>query len=292
MAKRIKQIAIYGKGGIGKSTTTSNISAALSTFGFKVMQFGCDPKSDSTNTLRGGTFIPTVLDTLRDKGGGVKAQDVVYEGFNGIYCVEAGGPAPGVGCAGRGITTAVSLFKQQHVFDELELDYVIFDVLGDVVCGGFAVPIREGIAEHVFTVSSADFMAIYAANNLFTGIKKYSNSGGALLGGIIANSINKEYSRTIIDDFASRTSTKVVEYIPRSVTVTQSELQGKTTIEAAPDSKQAEIYKDLARKIADHEKSEIPQPLTGVELREWAAGWADRLLEIETGVVSDEKAAI
>ncbi|MDR1509442.1 MAG: nitrogenase iron protein [Synergistaceae bacterium] len=292
MAKRIKQIAIYGKGGIGKSTTTSNISAALSLLGFKVMQFGCDPKSDSTNTLRGGTFIPTVLDTLRDKGGGVRVHDVVYEGFNGIYCVEAGGPAPGVGCAGRGITTAVSLFKQQHVFDELGLDYVIFDVLGDVVCGGFAVPIREGIAEHVFTVSSSDFMAIYAANNLFTGIKKYSSSGGALLGGIIANSINQDYSRAIIDDFASRTGTRVVEYVPRSVTVTQSELQGKTTIEAAPDSIQAGIYKNLASKIASHNVSEIPQPLTGTELREWAAKWADRLLEIETGVINEEKAAI
>jgi nitrogenase iron protein NifH len=178
------------------------------------------------------------------------------------------------------------------VFEELELDYVIFDVLGDVVCGGFAVPIREGIAEHVFTVSSSDFMAIYAANNLFTGIKKYSNSGGALLGGIIANSINKDYSRTIIDDFANRTKTKIVEYVPRSVTVTQSELQGKTTIEAAPDSKQAEVYRELARKIAAHEVSETPQPLSGAELREWAAGWADKLLELETGVIDDEKAAI
>jgi nitrogenase iron protein NifH len=292
MAKKIKQIAIYGKGGIGKSTTTSNISAALSTFGFKVMQFGCDPKSDSTNTLREGAFIPTVLDTLRSKGGSVKAHDVVYEGFNGIYCVEAGGPAPGVGCAGRGIITAVSLFKQQHVFEDLDLDYVIFDVLGDVVCGGFAVPIREGIAEHVFTVSSADFMAIYAANNLFLGIKKYSASGGALLGGIIANSINEDYSRTIINDFASQTKTKVVEYIPRSVTVTQSELKGKTTIEAAPDSKQAGVYMDLARKIAAHETSEVPQPLTVTELRDWAARWADKLLEIESYVVNDEKAAI
>jgi nitrogenase iron protein NifH len=189
MAKDIRQIAIYGKGGIGKSTTTSNLAAALSTQGYRVMQFGCDPKADSTNTLRGGSYIPTVLDTLREKGS-VKARDVIFEGFNGIYCVEAGGPAPGVGCAGRGIITAVELFKQQRVFEELDLDFVIYDVLGDVVCGGFAMPIREGIARHVFTVSSGDFMSIYASNNLFKGIKKYSNNGGALLGGIIANSIN------------------------------------------------------------------------------------------------------
>lgn len=287
MSKKIKQIAIYGKGGIGKSTTTSNISAALSTAGYKVMQFGCDPKSDSTNTLRGGKYIPTVLDTLREKNA-VKAHEVIYEGFHGIYCVEAGGPAPGVGCAGRGIITAVQLFKQQKVFEELDLDFVIYDVLGDVVCGGFAVPIREGIAEHVFTVSSADFMAVYAANNLFKGIQKYSNAGGALLGGVIANSINAPYAREIIDDFVKQTNTQVVEYVPRSVTVTQSELQGKTTIEAAPDSKQAGIYRSLAKKIAEHTESKVPSPLDVKELREWAAKWADYLLALETGEVRTE----
>lgn len=282
--KKATQIAIYGKGGIGKSTTTSNISAALAVAGYKVMQFGCDPKSDSTNTLRGGKYIPTVLDTLREKNV-VKAEDVIHEGFGGVYCVEAGGPAPGVGCAGRGIITAVQLLKQQRIFEELQLDYVIFDVLGDVVCGGFAVPIREGIAEHVFTVSSADFMAIYAANNLFKGIQKYSNSGGALLGGVIANSINAPYAREILDDFVKQTSTQVVEYIPRSVTVTQSELQGKTTIEAAPGSAQAKVYRSLAEKIAGHTESKVPSPLEVKELREWAAKWADRLLALETGEI-------
>lgn len=287
MAKKIKQIAIYGKGGIGKSTTTSNISAALSTAGYKVMQFGCDPKSDSTNTLRDGKYIPTILDTLREKNV-VKASEVIFEGFNGIYCVEAGGPAPGVGCAGRGIITAVQLFKQQRVFEELDLDYVIYDVLGDVVCGGFAVPIREGIAEHVFTVSSADFMAIYAANNLFKGIHKYSNSGGALLGGVIANSINAPYAREIIDDFVAQTKTQVVEYVPRSVTVTQSELQGKTTIEAAPDSQQAKVYKTLAEKIVNHTESKVPSPLEVQNLREWASKWGDYLLALESGVIRTE----
>ena len=287
MSKKIKQIAIYGKGGIGKSTTTSNISAALSAEGYKVMQFGCDPKSDSTNTLRGGKYIPTVLDTLREKNV-VKAHEVIFEGFNGIYCVEAGGPAPGVGCAGRGIITAVQLFKQQKVFEELDLDFVIYDVLGDVVCGGFAVPIREGIAEHVFTVSSADFMAVYAANNLFKGIKKYSNAGGALLGGVIANSINAPYAKEIIDDFVRQTNTQVVEYVPRSVTVTQSELQGKTTIEAAPDSKQAGVYRSLAKKIAGHTESRVPTPLEVGALREWASKWADYLLALETGEVRVE----
>ncbi|MDR2499989.1 MAG: nitrogenase iron protein [Treponema sp.] len=289
MAKA-KQIAIYGKGGIGKSTTTSNLSAALSKLGFKVMQFGCDPKSDSTNTLRDGAYIPTVLDTLREKNE-VNAHEVIYQGFNGIYCVEAGGPAPGVGCAGRGIITAVELFKQQRIFEELDLDFVIYDVLGDVVCGGFAVPIREGIAEHVFTVSSADFMAVYAANNLFRGIQKYSKAGGALLGGLIANSINQPYAKEIIDDFVAQTKTRVVEYIPRSVTVTQCELQGKTTIEAAPDSAQARVYSSLAEKIAAHQESKTPAPLEARELREWAGKWGQYLLAFETGDIRRELTA-
>ncbi|MDR0887901.1 MAG: nitrogenase iron protein [Candidatus Methanoplasma sp.] len=280
MAKKIKQIAIYGKGGIGKSTTTSNITAALSESGLNVMQFGCDPKSDSTNTLRGGTYIPTVLDTLREKTK-VDAHEVIYEGFNGIHCVEAGGPAPGVGCAGRGIITAVQFFKQQNIYEELDLDVVLYDVLGDVVCGGFAVPIREGIAQHVFTVSSSDFMSIYASNNLFKGISSYSKSGGALLGGVIANSINQDYSKQIVDDFVKRTNTQIMEYVPRSVTVTQSELQGKTVIEAAPDSAQADVYRSLAKKIAAHTESKVPTPLEISDLRDWASSWGTQLLELE-----------
>ncbi|MEM5768876.1 MAG: nitrogenase iron protein, partial [Bacillota bacterium] len=157
---------------------------------------------------------------------------------------------------------------------------------------GFAVPIREGIAQHVFTVSSADFMAIYAANNLFKGIKKYSKSGGALLGGLIANSINAPYAKDIVDDFVERTATRVVEYIPRSVTVTQAELQGKTTVEAAPDSEQAKIYARLAQKVVDTTESKTPSPLEISQLREWAAKWADQLLALETGEVRGTAAGI
>jgi nitrogenase iron protein NifH len=291
MSKELKKIAIYGKGGIGKSTTTSNISAALVEAGYKVLQFGCDPKSDSTNTLRDGKYIPTVLDLLR-KNPKVDAHDAIFQGFQGVYCVEAGGPAPGVGCAGRGIITAVELLKQQNIFEELDLDFVIFDVLGDVVCGGFAVPVREGIAEHVFTVSSSDFMSVYASNNLMKGIKKYSNAGGALFGGVIANSINNPYQKAIIDDFVEKTGTQVVEYVPRSITVTQAELSGRTTIEAAPNTPQAEVYRSLARKIAAHTQSRVPTPLEIDELREWSASWADQLLAIEAGEVRGERASI
>ncbi|MDR2421951.1 MAG: nitrogenase iron protein [Deltaproteobacteria bacterium] len=290
-AKAIKQIAIYGKGGIGKSTTTSNISAALADLGHKVMQFGCDPKADSTNTLRDGAYIPTILELLKEKGK-VDAREAIYEGYRGVYCVEAGGPSPGVGCAGRGIITAVQLLKQQKIFEELDLDYVIYDVLGDVVCGGFAVPIREGIAQHVFTVTSSDFMAIYAANNLFKGIQKYSNSGGALLGGVIANSVSSGYQKAIVDDFVARTKTQVLQYVPRSITVTQSELAGKTTIEAAPNSEQAKVYRELAKRIEAHEKSTAPSPLEAQDLRAWATAWSDQILAVERGEVRSAGAQI
>jgi nitrogenase iron protein NifH len=155
------------------------------------------------------------------------------------------------------------------------------------------MPIREGIAQHVFTVSSGDFMSVYASNNLFKGIKKYSNNGGALLGGVIANSINQGYSREIVDDFAARTKTQIIQYVPRSITVTQSELKGKTTIEAAPDSEQAKVYSELAERIAAHEVSKVPSPLELDELRAWAASWSDKLLQLESGViVGGEQAGI
>ncbi len=276
MSREVKQIAIYGKGGIGKSTTTSNISAALADEGHRVMQIGCDPKSDSTNTLRGGRYIPTILETLREKRQ-LDPDEIIFPGYGGVHCVEAGGPAPGVGCAGRGIIAAVETLKRLNVFERLNIDIVIYDVLGDVVCGGFAMPVREGIAKHVFTVSSADFMAVYAANNLFRGIQRYSKTGGALLGGVIANSINTDYHHDIIDDFVARTRTRVIEYVPRSITVAESELQGKTTIEAAPDSDQAQIYRNLARRVYAHTDSRTPSPLGDAELREWASGWATQL---------------
>jgi nitrogenase iron protein NifH len=283
-----RNIAIYGKGGIGKSTTASNISAALSDEGYRVMQIGCDPKSDSTNTLRGGEFIPTVLDTLRS-GKRVEIDGIVHQGYSDILCVEAGGPEPGVGCAGRGIITAIELLKKKKVFEEYSPDVVIYDVLGDVVCGGFAMPIREGVAEEIYTVSSSDFMAIYAANNLFKGIKKYSNNGGALFSGIIANSINLPVHRDIIQDFSTHTSSTVVEFVPRSLTVTKSELRGKTVIEEEPDSEQAEIYRRLATKIISNSQKYVPSPLDVDVLKAWAESWSDQLLEKGGASENDER---
>ena len=278
MSKR-KQIAIYGKGGIGKSTTTSNLSAALSDLGYSVMQVGCDPKNDSTNTLRKGKPIPTVMDTVRS--GSNDLDNLIFEGYNGVYCVEAGGPEPGVGCAGRGIIAAIELLDNNGIIDNYDPDIVIYDVLGDVVCGGFARPIRQGIAEQVYTVTSSDYMAIYAVNNLFKGILKYSGSGGALLGGIIGNSIGKLSHRDMINDFSEKTETNVIEFIPRSTTVTMCELDGVTTIEGAPDSQQAEVYRQLARNVIANKEAYIPKPFEAQDLADWASSWVSNLIKEE-----------
>jgi nitrogenase iron protein NifH len=291
MSEKIgNHIAIYGKGGIGKSTTTSNIAAALAEAGHRVIQIGCDPKSDSTTILRGGNDLPTVLDTLREQSK-VKIEDISAVGFGGVLCIEAGGPVPGVGCAGRGINAAVELLQDLRVFDAYKPDYVLYDVLGDVVCGGFAVPIRDGIADRAFVVTSSDFMAVFAANNLFKAINKYAPSGGARLGGVIANSILAPYATSLIDDFTEQTGTRVVGYVPRSLTVAQSELYGQTVIEAAPQSDQAQVYRNLARFIVENEETVIPKPLNGPELKKWAREWGDRIFEVEAGVVH-EMAAI
>ncbi len=285
MAKIGKHIAIYGKGGIGKSTTTSNISAALAEAGYKVIQIGCDPKSDSTNTLRGNNYLPTVLDSLRG-GNKVKLEDISITGFKGVLCIESGGPVPGVGCAGRGINAAVTLLQELHLFEEFKPDYVLYDVLGDVVCGDFAVPIRDGITDRAYVVSSSDFMAVYAANNLFKAINKYAPTGGAKLGGVIANSITAGYSKSILNDFVAKTGTSIAGFVNRSIVVQQSELYGKTVIEANPTSEQADIYRNLAKHIAENENLVVPNPLGVTELKDWAREWGDKIYDLNAGVVS------
>jgi nitrogenase iron protein NifH len=285
MSHRPQHLAVYGKGGIGKSTTTSNLAAALAEAGNRVIQIGCDPKSDSTSTLRGGAYLPSVLDATRD-GSQVKLSDVSVVGFSGVLCIEAGGPVPGVGCAGRGINAAIELLRELHLFEEFKPDVVLYDVLGDVVCGGFAVPIREGLTDRVYVVSSSDFMSIYAANNLFRAINKYAPSGGAKLGGIIANSLVAPYARSLVDDFAATTGTRAIQYVPRSTTVAQAELYGQTVIEASPTSAQADVYRQLAKTVLEDRSAVIPKPLAVNDLRAWARKWGSLVLEGEQGVVS------
>ena len=153
------------------------------------MIVGCDPKADSTRLLLGGLHQKSVLDTLREEGEDIELEDIRKEGYGSTLCVESGGPEPGVGCAGRGIITSISMLEQLGAYEEKEgLDYAFYDVLGDVVCGGFAMPIREGKAQEIYIVTSGEMMAMYAANNICRGIKKYAKSGGVRLGGLICNS--------------------------------------------------------------------------------------------------------
>ncbi len=246
------KIAIYGKGGIGKSTTTSNLSAALSDLGYKVMQIGCDPKSDSTKCLMGGVKIPTVLDQIREKGPeGVELEDIVFTGYNGILCVEAGGPTPGIGCAGRGIITAFEKLEELGGYEHYKPDIVLYDVLGDVVCGGFAMPIRGGYADHVFIVTSGEMMALYAASNIASAVHNFGKRGYAKMSGIILNSRNVENEQMIVQKAAEEMGEQVLSVIPRDKAVQSAEDQGKTVIEALPESAMADAYRELANKVLE-----------------------------------------
>jgi nitrogenase iron protein NifH len=258
MARR--SIAIYGKGGIGKSTTTQNTVAALAEAGKRVMVVGCDPKADSTRLLLGGLAQKTVLDTLRDEGDEVDLDEVLRPGYGGVRCTESGGPEPGVGCAGRGIITSINLLEQLGAY-ETELDYVFYDVLGDVVCGGFAMPMREGKAQEIYIVCSGEMMAMYAANNISKGIVKFAQAGGVRLGGIICNSRKVDNELEMISEFARLLGTQMIHFVPRDNDVQRAEINRKTVIEWRPDCKQADEYRALARAIDQNKLFVIPKPL-------------------------------
>lgn len=246
------KVAIYGKGGIGKSTTTANLSAALSKKGLKVMQIGCDPKSDSVKNLCGGKKIPSVLEILRTKKlDEIKLSDLVYEGYNGVLCVEAGGPTPGIGCAGRGIITAFEKLEELKAYEIYKPDVVLYDVLGDVVCGGFAMPIRNGYADFVFIVTSGEMMALYAASNIVSAIKNFGNRGYAKYAGVILNSRNVENEVEVVQKALDEIGGKIVQVVPRDGLVQLAENQGKTVVEAYPESELAGVYMQLAEKVLE-----------------------------------------
>lgn len=263
----MRKVAIYGKGGIGKSTTTQNTVAGLAEMGKKVMVVGCDPKADSTRLLLGGLTQKTVLDTLREEGEDVELEDIIKEGYSTTRCVESGGPEPGVGCAGRGIITSVNMLEQLGAYDdEWDLDYVFYDVLGDVVCGGFAMPIRDGKAEEIYIVVSGEMMAMYAANNICKGILKYADAGGVRLGGLICNSRKVDNEKEMISELARQLGTQMIHFVPRDNMVQRAEINRKTVIDFDPAHSQADEYRALAKKIDDNNMFVVPKPLEIDEL--------------------------
>lgn len=261
----MRQIAIYGKGGIGKSTTTQNTVAALGEMGRKVMIVGCDPKSDSTRLMLGGLAQRTVLDTLREEGEDVDLDEVMKTGSFDVKCVESGGPEPGVGCAGRGIITSIGLLENLGAYED-SLDYVFYDVLGDVVCGGFAMPIREGKAKEIYIVASGEMMALYAANNICKGVRKYAEAGGVRLGGIICNSRQVENEEALLEAFSKKLGTQLIKFLPRDNIVQRAEINRKTVIEYDAGTGQAEHYRELAGNIDNNNMFVIPTPMTQPEL--------------------------
>lgn len=249
----MRRIAIYGKGGIGKSTTTSNITEALTEKGLTVMQVGCDPKADSTRMLTSGKKIPTVLELIRNDPD-TQLDEMVFEGHNGALCVECGGPRPGMGCAGRGIIAAFETLEKLNVVSKYNPDVMIYDVLGDVVCGGFAMPIRNGYARDVFIVTSGEMMSLYAANNIAEAISEFADEGYARLKGLIQNSRNVDNEDELVSLASKEIGTEILYRIKRDPTVQICENAGTTVVAGAPDSEQAASYRTLADLIL--EKSE------------------------------------
>ncbi len=260
--KEPKRIAIYGKGGIGKSSTASNIAAACADEGHRVMIIGCDPKSDSSITLLGGRRIPTILNLMRS-GLDVTEEDVVFEGYNGVKCVEVGGPEPGIGCAGRGIIVAIQKLKK--ISKELEkADLIIYDVPGDIVCGGFVAPIRKGLVNEAYVLTSGEYMPLYAANNICRGLTKINTP----LSGVICNARDVSREEGIVRRFAEEIGSELIAFIPKEQIVQDCERDGYSVMEKAPDSGIAKVYRQLAHAIMSRDKAVMPDALEDERLRE------------------------
>lgn len=245
------KMAIYGKGGIGKSTVSCNVSSALAAKGLTVMQIGCDPKADSTALLHGGERIPTVLDMIREKGKRMSLEDVVYKSSGGVLCVEAGGPIPGLGCAGRGIINALENLEKLGAYEIYKPDVIIYDVLGDVVCGGFSMPMRKGYADKVFVVASGEKMARYAAANICMAVENFRSRGYSSLGGIILNRRNVENEFVSVAELAKDFDTEIVGTIDRSIEISNADDAGEAIVVSSPDSRPAMQFKNTAERMLE-----------------------------------------
>ena len=244
------KVAIYGKGGIGKSTVTSNLAAAFASMGKKVIQIGCDPKADSTINLLGGEPLRPVMNYMREEDEEPeKLEDISREGFGGVLCIETGGPTPGLGCAGRGIIATFQLLEDLRLFETYQPDVVLYDVLGDVVCGGFTMPMRKGYADKVFIVTSGENMSIHAAANIAMAIDNFKNRGYASLGGLILNRRNVKREDEKVAELAEDFKTSVVGTLSRSEQVLLAEEKQQILLEAFPDSEMADEYRKLAEQI-------------------------------------------
>jgi nitrogenase iron protein NifH len=289
MAK-LRQCAIYGKGGIGKSTTTQNLVSALAESGKKVMIVGCDPKADSTRLILHSKAQTSVMQLAAEAGSveDLELEDVMNIGYGGVKCVESGGPEPGVGCAGRGVITAINFLEEEGAYDD-ELDFVFYDVLGDVVCGGFAMPIRENKAQEIYIVCSGEMMAMYAANNIAKGIVKYANSGGVRLAGLICNSRNTDREDELIMALADKLGTQMIHFVPRHNVVQHAEIRRMTVVEYDPTHAQADEYRTLAKKIVDNKKFVIPTPIEMEALEELLMEFG--IMEVEDTSIIGKTAA-
>ncbi|WP_085442124.1 nitrogenase iron protein [Magnetofaba australis] len=280
----LRQCAIYGKGGIGKSTTTQNLCAAIAEAGKKIMIVGCDPKADSTRLILHSKAQETIMSLAAEAGSveDLELDDVLKEGFGGIKCVESGGPEPGVGCAGRGVITAINFLEEEGAYEE-DLDFVFYDVLGDVVCGGFAMPIRQNKAQEIYIVVSGEMMAMYAANNIAKGIVKYASSGSVRIAGLICNSRNTDREDELIMALAEKLGTTMIHFVPRDNVVQRAEIRRMTVIEYDPQAKQADEYRQLANKIIANKNLQVPTPITMDELED---------LLMEFGIMEEEDESI